>query len=107
MPDATPIGLRERLTARARGCPVPIEPVATAPDKDERLILWNHRWEYDKAPDLFADAILAAAEKGADFRLALLGTRTPSAPDALARLRNSLGGRIVAVLFSRRREKKC
>jgi hypothetical protein len=58
------------------------------PDKDARLILWNHRWEYDKAPDLFADAILAAAEKGADFRQALLGKRTPSS--ALARLRDWL-----------------
>ncbi|MBT8430793.1 MAG: DUF3524 domain-containing protein [Gammaproteobacteria bacterium] len=96
MPDATPIGLRERLNARAGVCPVPIEPVAAAPDKDERLILWNHRWEYDKAPDLFADAILAAAEQGANFRLALLGKRMPSTPDALARLRNGLGGRIVA-----------
>jgi len=96
MPDAAPVGLRERLAARAGVCPVPIEPVAAAPDKDEKLILWNHRWEYDKAPDLFADAILAAAEEGLDFRLALLGARTASAPDALTRLRNGLGGRIVA-----------
>jgi glycosyltransferase involved in cell wall biosynthesis len=96
MPDATPFGLRERLTDKVQVCPVPIEPVAAAPDKDERLILWNHRWEYDKAPGLFADAILAAAERGADFRLALLGSRTRSAPDALARLRSRLGGRIVA-----------
>ena len=96
MPDAVPAGLRERLAAKAGICPVPIEPVAAGSDIRDDLILWNHRWEYDKAPDRFADAILDLAERGVAFRLALLGARGAKVPEALARLRSALASRIVA-----------
>lgn len=96
MPDAVPDGLRERLAAKAGICPVPITSVAVGPKTGDRLILWNHRWEYDKAPEVFADAVLAAAERGARFDLALLGARPEPPPEALMRLRRNLGERIVA-----------
>lgn len=96
MPDGVPEGLRERLAAKAGICPVPIMPVAADPEASGRLILWNHRWEYDKAPDLFADAILAVAAGGVEFDLALLGARPKTPPEALVRLRRNLGERIVA-----------
>lgn len=96
MPDNVPAGLRKRLANKADVCPVPIDPVDQSVEKDERLIVWNHRWEYDKAPDLFADAMIAAARLGLEFRLALLGGRPHQAPAALQRLREQMGGRIVA-----------
>ena len=96
MPDAVPRGLRERLAAKAGICPVPVAPVAIGPKAGTPLIVWNHRWEYDKAPDLFADAVLAAAASGATFELALLGARPEPPPAALERLRTGLGARIVA-----------
>ena len=37
------------------------------------LILWNHRWEYDKNPEEFLQALLRLDEQGLDFRLAILG----------------------------------
>jgi glycosyltransferase involved in cell wall biosynthesis len=37
------------------------------------LIIWNHRWEFDKNPESFFRALDAMVEKGLDFRLALLG----------------------------------
>jgi len=95
MPDAAPVGVRERLAAKADICPVPIAPVATAVDKDDRLIVWNHRWEYDKAPDVFVDAVLDVADKGVEFKLALLGPRTTPPPESLVRLRSRLADRIV------------
>ena len=94
MPDAVPRGLRERLAEKSDICPVPIEPVAASPDRSPRLLLWNHRWEYDKGPELFADAVIAAAQIGVDFELALLGARSEPAPEPLARLRRCLGPRI-------------
>ena len=95
MPDATPAGLQQRLEQKAEICPVPVSPVSAVPPREDRLILWNHRWEYDKAPDLFADAMIELADKGAEFRLALLGPRHDRTPSALERLRHSLGKRIV------------
>ncbi|MFV8834871.1 tRNA-queuosine alpha-mannosyltransferase domain-containing protein [Aquisalimonas sp. APHAB1-3] len=96
MPDATPDRVPERLSARSVICPVPVQPLPAAPEKDDALILWNHRWEYDKAPDLFADAMIGLARAGYRFRLALLGARPRTPPEALRRLRTALPERIIA-----------
>lgn len=96
MPDEVPAGIRERLAAKATVCPVPITPIAPSHQRDPQLIVWNHRWEYDKEPDLFADTLLELAAAGIDFRLALLGARPRTPPPALERIRAALADRIVA-----------
>ncbi|MCS4502547.1 DUF3524 domain-containing protein [Arhodomonas aquaeolei] len=96
MPDAVPEGIAERLRPACEVLPVPVKPIPPAPERDPRLILWNHRWEYDKAPEVFAEAMITLAERGNDFRLALLGPRPRHVPAPLTRLREALGERIVA-----------
>lgn len=96
MPDRTPRDLGDRLAPKCRVLPVPVEPVPAAEHRDRRLIVWNHRWEYDKQPELFAEAVCRLAEEGVDFRLALLGKRPRNTPSALSRIRQHLGERIVA-----------
>ncbi|WP_197911746.1 glycosyltransferase [Kineobactrum salinum] len=96
MPDAVPAGIVERLGAKSTICPVPIDPVPAAAQRDPGLVLWNHRWEHDKAPERFAEAMLELAGEGVPFRLALLGKRPRRVPPALARLREALPERIVA-----------
>jgi len=97
LPDETPSGVAERIAERSRILPVPVDP--PEPDRrnerDPRLIVWNHRWEYDKDPDRFADALLALAGRGPEFRLALLGMRHPAGHPALERLRRALPDRII------------
>jgi len=61
MPDEKPAGLRQRLKKKSSIYPVPINPVAADDEKDLKLILWNHRWEYDKAPELFVEAMMELA----------------------------------------------
>ncbi len=95
-PDGIPVGLRERLEPRCEVIPVPVTPVHPAEHRDRQLIVWNHRWEYDKAPQIFADAMFALADAGVDFRLALLGKRPRKAPESLASLRRTLPDRIIA-----------
>jgi len=95
LPDALPDGVSRRLAVKADLCPVPIPPPAPGGRHDPDLILWNHRWDYDKDPALFADAMLDLAAAGHDFRLALLGPRPRQAPPALQRLRDGLGSRIL------------
>ncbi|MFO7857861.1 MAG: DUF3524 domain-containing protein [Ectothiorhodospiraceae bacterium] len=95
MPDAVPTGIRERLAPRCQVLPVPVTPVAPR-ERDPGLILWNHRWEYDKAPEVFADAVERLAERDVDFRLALLGPRPKATPEPLERIRRLVPGRIVA-----------
>jgi len=96
MPDHAPCDLAERLAPKCRVLPVPIEPVAPGPERDRGLIVWNHRWEYDKRPELFAEAVDRLIEAGVDFRLALLGKRPRNTPAALQRIRNRAAARIVA-----------
>lgn len=94
-PEECPAGLAERLARGSAVEPVPVQPVSGAAERDPALILWNHRWEYDKVPELFSQAMIALAEQGVAFRLALLGPRPESAPEPLARLRAHVGDRIV------------
>lgn len=97
MPDETPARVAERIAERSLILPVPVDPPApvTRDARDPRLIVWNHRWEYDKDPDRFADAMIALAARGREFRLALLGMRHRQGHPALDRLRREMPERIV------------
>ncbi len=96
-PQADSLGIRQQLEAKSSVLPIPIHPIPPAAEKDPLLILWNHRWEYDKAPELFADAMIRLAENtGIDFRLALLGDRSSvHTSPALLRLREQIPDRIM------------
>lgn len=58
------------------------------------LVLWNHRWQWDKGPDLFVDAIVELAARRDDFEVAIAGDRggDESGKDEL---RSKLGDRLV------------
>lgn len=51
-------------------------------DKDLRkpLVVWNHRWEFDKNPDVFFDVLGRVKEKKIPFSLALLGEKNDRFP---------------------------
>ena len=63
--------------------------------KGPACILWNHRWEYDKAPELFLQALYRLQERGYDFTLALLGEAFVSIPPEFTEAQARLGKRIV------------
>ncbi len=46
------------------------------------VILWNHRWEYDKNPEEFFKALLILHEEGLDFRIVVLGEAYRQYPPA-------------------------
>lgn len=104
MPDQVPAGVVERLTRRSQVLPVPVTAISKGEQRDPGLILWNHRWEYDKAPEHFARAMLTLADSGRSFRLALLGQRGQRLHPALDQLRQQLSGNIVADGFFKRAE---
>ena len=59
------------------------------------LILWNHRWEYDKDPESFFAALYLLADEGVDFRLAVLGESFGKAPAVFKEARKRLADKIV------------
>ncbi len=60
----------------------------------ELAILWNHRWEYDKAPERFYEALCRLEESGAAFRLAVCGERFSEVPEAFGRIRERFYSRL-------------
>ena len=50
------------------------------------MVVWNHRWEYDKGPKAFLEILLQARERGARFRLAVMGQSFEAVPDAFGKM---------------------
>ncbi len=59
------------------------------------LLLWNHRWEYDKNPDEFFRALFLLQEQGLDFQVVILGESFAEQPAIFAEARRRLGERVV------------
>ncbi len=59
------------------------------------LILWNHRWEYDKNPDEFFQALFTLRDEGLDFEVAVLGEAFTESPPIFSEARSRLGKQMV------------
>jgi glycosyltransferase involved in cell wall biosynthesis len=59
------------------------------------LLIWNHRWEHDKAPEAFFDSARELADRGLRFRLALLGENFKTMPEVFGNAREEFGDLIV------------
>ena len=53
---------------------------AKAKISDVPILLWNHRWEYDKNPDLFFQTLINLKKKGLKFKLVVLGQAYAKSP---------------------------
>jgi len=61
----------------------------------ELVILWNHRWEFDKAPERFYNALCRLEENGAAFQLVVCGERFPEEPEAFGLIRERFSSRLL------------
>lgn len=97
LPDQVPGNLPNKLAAKSHLLAVPIKPITriNSIKKNSKLILWNHRWEYDKHPQLFVDALCQLKEKNIDFQLALLGERAARQPVVLSTIEQQFSDRII------------
>ncbi len=64
-------------------------------ENDVPLILWNHRWEYDKNPEEFFRALYQLADEGVSFQLAVLGEAYRKTPSVFSEARQRLDRQIV------------
>ena len=100
MPEYKPLWipdiLREKSVVLYPGCR--FSPVGTPPkDSGDQTptILWNHRWEYDKDPDTFFDALDTVDRMGLQFNLMLLGENFQGVPKRFIQAKERYGGRIL------------
>ena len=59
------------------------------------VILWNHRWEYDKNPEEFFHALAVLSDRGTDFRVIILGENFQRKPGIFEKAKQRLGSRVV------------
>jgi glycosyltransferase involved in cell wall biosynthesis len=59
------------------------------------VILWNHRWEHDKDPEGFFEALYALDEDKEEFGLVVLGESFERRPDVFDEARERLSHRVV------------
>lgn len=59
------------------------------------LILWNHRWEFDKNPDDFFNALFKLKDEGLKFKVAVLGEAYKNSPKIFKKAKEVLSEDIV------------
>jgi len=86
MPDAVPSGVVESIAVKSRVLPVPLEDhwfekqISDGDGEPHFTIVWNHRWEYDKAPERMFDALLKLHDAGENFRVHVIGQQFRKQP---------------------------
>ena len=91
LPDGIPKGLVEQISAKSQLIPVPInqaEQPKISKDNEQSnhklSLLWNHRWEYDKQPEVLFRAAQLMADSEIDFILHVVGQQFRKVPECFA-----------------------
>jgi len=109
MPEFHPLWVIDAIKEKANilhpGCSFQAgEPEIEKPDVGPPLIIWNHRWEFDKNPVDFFAALDAVLNRGLEFRLALLGENFQKIPKPFISAKERLGDRIVCYGYEKSRK---
>ncbi|GAA0681207.1 DUF3524 domain-containing protein [Marinobacterium maritimum] len=96
LPDQVPVGLTERMTDRSEVVPVPLPDevfLPATPEPGPLQLVWNHRWEFDKGPELLLTAIRAMQNRGIDFQLHVVGQQFRHTPKVFDEVHQQLQSR--------------
>jgi glycosyltransferase involved in cell wall biosynthesis len=95
MPDHVPTGIVEAVKDRSEVLPVPLEGAlytgGSGRSGGPLEIMWNHRWEYDKAPERFFGALYGIREKNIPFKVHVVGQQFRDHPQVFQKAREKLG----------------
>ena len=95
-PDAQELGTLKRLATISDILPLgmdlqPLDQGQTAKAPTTApTILWNHRWEHDKGPDLFFETLIDFSQRGIPYELIVLGEQYTKAPPIFAKAKTAL-----------------
>ncbi|MBT8218867.1 MAG: DUF3524 domain-containing protein [Bacteroidia bacterium] len=71
--------------------------------KPPKIIVWNHRWEYDKRPEIFLNMMVDLMKEGFEFNLVLLGKMDKSIRSRFKPQLQQLNDRILHLGFLTKR----
>lgn len=103
LPSPRPVHPAERIRAKSAVVPIGIGQDAfeagmkqhDAFGEGDPVVVWNHRWEYDKGPEAFLQVLLEARERGGRFRLAMMGQSFQAVPEAFGKIHAAFAEDIV------------
>lgn len=87
--------IRAKSSVLYPGIDIPPESELKPWNREKALIIWNHRWSYDKNAPSFFYAIDEMIKRGVDFDLALLGECPGWMPQEFIDTQNRLNERII------------
>lgn len=98
-PDHQPRNVVERIAEKSSVLAPPFDPAVFAGAGVSRgplpRIVWPHRWEHDKDPEAFFQAVKILAEEGLDFQVAVAGQAFKDVPAPILSAEETLGSRLV------------
>ncbi|PLX67724.1 MAG: DUF3524 domain-containing protein [Denitrovibrio sp.] len=96
MPDHVPCGLIKEMQSKSEVLSVPIEKMKKRSSANSvPVILWNHRWEYDKGPEGFLNVLDELSRRDFDFRLNILGQTFRQVPDSYKQIKDKFSEKIL------------
>jgi len=104
-PDYVPKLNIEKCLSNSSVIPIPLElstHVSNAKSKkvnEVPVVLWNHRWEHDKNPDLFFKTLVSLSKEGLKFDLIVIGESYQSKPAIFEVLNNELKNHVKHIGF--------
>ena len=92
MPDFAPKSIVSKLSDKSLVLPVPLEDELFERKKEdcfreELFFVWNHRWEYDKGPEVLLKTLELCKLNLIKFKLALLGQQFSNSPDCFEKIK--------------------
>jgi len=86
MPDYQPLDAVERIAAKSRVMPPGIAAVRSRRSRKPGpvRILWAARWEHDKDPESFFEALKILKARGVEFRVSVIGQQFRETPPVFA-----------------------
>lgn len=97
--------IRERSRVLPPGIDFAAIDAAKRPEREgPPVVVWNHRWEHDKNPDVFFDALLRLDREGIDFRLVVLGESFREHPPIFDEAMKKLSDRVLYSGYAESRE---
>ncbi len=101
LPQPSALGHIESLLAKSKVMPVGLDLPAERPvlqigeeNIEPPIVVWNQRWDWDKNPEAFVDAVQALLPL-VDFRVVLLGPIPKREPPVLKAFKEALGSRLL------------
>ncbi|MDQ7062852.1 MAG: DUF3524 domain-containing protein [candidate division KSB1 bacterium] len=104
VPLEAPATIRRKSRVIYMGCDFSAFKNVRPVKNDVPVILWNHRWEFDKQPQVFFRVLYRLAEEGVPFKLVILGENYQVHPKEFLQAREQLKDRILQFGFVESKE---